>query len=58
MLDLIQRWYMEAVSLHGDDWPNIERYVQRKLAAISQEDRLKLFSAFEALFPCETGLPN
>ena len=58
MLDQIQQWYMEAVSLHGDDWPNIERYVEGKMATISQTDRLKLVEAFEALFPCDPGLPN
>lgn len=58
MLDQIQQWYMEAVSLHGDDWPNIERYVERKMATINQTDRLRLCEAFRALFPCESGLPN
>ena len=58
MLDQIQQWYIEAVSLHGDDWPNIERYVERKMATINQADRLRLREAFQALFPCENSLPN
>ena len=59
MLDQIQRWYMEAASLHGDDWPKIEHYIECKMASVSQTDRLKLSEAFEALFfSCQGGLPN
>jgi hypothetical protein len=50
---------MEAASLHGDDWPKIEHYIECKMASVSQADRLKLSEAFEALFcSCQSGLPN
>ena len=58
MLDQIQQWYIEAVTLHGDDWPKIEGYVERKMASVNPADRLRLFAAFEALFPCQTSLPH
>lgn len=59
MLDQIQQWYIEAATLHGDDWPKIERYVERKMAAVNPADRRKLFMAFEVLFPCqEASLPH
>ena len=58
MLDQIQQWYLEAASLHGDDWPNVERYVQNKMAAVRPIERDRLSQAFQALFPFESSVPN
>ncbi len=49
MLDKIQQWYREAALLHGDDWPNVETYVARKIAAASSADRNHLLEQMQAL---------
>ena len=40
MLEKIEAWYREAATLHGDDWPNIESYVARKLAASGEQPQV------------------
>ena len=42
MLEKIEEWYREAATLHGDDWPNIETYVARKIAAVDSADQSQL----------------
>lgn len=42
MLSIIQGWFREAVALHGDDWPKIERYVAEKMSNISKAERSHL----------------
>jgi hypothetical protein len=49
MLEKIQEWYREAAALHGDDWPNIESYVARKMAAISSADHVQLLEQVRTL---------
>jgi hypothetical protein len=53
MLEKIHLWYREAVVLYGDDWPNIEQYVNQKMSDISQTDRVRLLEEFRAIQPCE-----
>jgi len=49
MLEKIEEWYREAASLHGDDWPNIENYVARKIAAASSSDHKMFVERIRAL---------
>jgi len=49
MLEKIEEWYREAAALHGDDWPNIENYVARKMASISSADHTQLMEQVRAL---------
>jgi hypothetical protein len=49
MLEKIEEWYREAATLHGDDWPNIETYVARKIAAASSSDHVKLLEQMRTL---------
>ena len=49
MLDKIEEWYREAAALHGDDWPNIENYVTRKIATISPGDRRQMLEKIRSL---------
>ena len=55
MLEKIQLWYVEAVALYGDDWPSIERFVNRKISEISQTDRVRLLGEFSAMQTNHTG---
>lgn len=54
MLEKIEEWYREAATLHGDDWPNIETYVARKIAAASSADHRRLLEQMRTLL-CNTG---
>jgi hypothetical protein len=49
MLEKIEAWYREAANLHGDDWPNIETYVARKIAAASSADHGRFMEQMRAL---------
>jgi len=49
MLEKIQEWYLEAAALHGDDWSNIENYMARKIAAVSQADHAQLLEQIRIL---------
>jgi len=49
MLEKIQEWYLEAAALHGDNWPNIESYVTRKIAAVGQADHAQLLEQIRIL---------
>ena len=49
MLEKIQEWYLEAAALHGDDWPNIENYVARKIAATNSADHTQLMEQVRIL---------
>ena len=49
MLEKIQEWYREAAILHGDDWPTIEAYVARKIAAASSAEHRHLLELMRAL---------
>jgi hypothetical protein len=58
MLEQVQKWYREAVDLHGDDWAKIEQYVAHKLDAIGATDRARLAAEFNAFHVCRSELPN
>ena len=49
MLEKIEKWYREAVILHGDDWQKIETYVARKIAAASSADHVQMLERMRAL---------
>jgi hypothetical protein len=49
MLEKIQEWYLEAATLHGDDWSNIENYVARKIAAVNRADHAQLLEQIRSL---------
>ena len=55
MLEKIQEWYREAAILHGDDWPTIETYVARKIAAASSSDHMHLLEQMRALLDNRSG---
>ena len=55
MLENVQRWYEEAVAEFGDDWLNIERYVQQKLSNMNPLERARLLEEFLAIQPAEAG---
>lgn len=49
MLEKIQQWYLEAASLHGDDWSNIENYVASKIATVDHADHAQFLEQVRIL---------
>jgi hypothetical protein len=49
MLEKIQEWYLEAAALHGDNWPNIESYVTRKIATVDRADHAQMLEQIRIL---------
>jgi hypothetical protein len=40
-MSLLQDWCREAVTRYGDDWTKIGKFVQDRIAALGEVDRLK-----------------
>ena len=49
MLEKIQEWYLEAATLHGDDWSNIENYVARKIATADDAEHAQMLEQIRYL---------
>jgi hypothetical protein len=41
-LELLNRWYHEAASEFGDDWPRIQHFLHAKLSQLPEQERISI----------------